>query len=212
MVQPSISWKIRSFPCPKRPFSQEKGSYYGILAREITHKPPVLWQMQKRTWRFREANLATKPLKTCKEPSGGSCRCDLWLKAQVGSYNKFMYESRKLKWGDVKLQINGETGNEESVWTAERGSKCWNGKGPGRPILSHRTSQQPRTLPCFLLEAIIWERWIIQSSNKTQMKTKWCSMVYECSTWKEFYRKLPEDGNEKNGFVRECDKPRCQKM
>ena len=35
-------------------------------------------------------------------------------------------ESRKLKWGDVKLQINGETGNEELAWTAERGSKCRN--------------------------------------------------------------------------------------
>ena len=43
-------------------------------------------------------------------------------------------ESRKLKWGDVKLQINAETGNEELVWTTERGSECRNGEGPGRPF------------------------------------------------------------------------------
>ena len=29
-------------------------------------------------------------------------------------------ESRKLNWGDVKLQINGEIGNEELVCTADR--------------------------------------------------------------------------------------------
>ena len=32
-------------------------------------------------------------------------------------------------------------------------------------------------------------------------------MVYECSTWKEFYWKVLEDGGEQNGIARDCDKP-----
>ena len=73
MAQLSISWKTSSFPCPERPFPQEKGSCYAILAREIAHKPLVTWQMQNKTWCLSEASLATKVLKSCKEPSGGSC-------------------------------------------------------------------------------------------------------------------------------------------
>ena len=53
-------------------------------------------------------------------------------------------ESRKLKWGDdVKLQINAETGNEELVWTAERGSKCRNGEGPSRPFCPRNNARCP---------------------------------------------------------------------
>ena len=34
MVQLSIFWNNSSFPCPDMPFTQEKGSYYAISARE----------------------------------------------------------------------------------------------------------------------------------------------------------------------------------
>ena len=40
-------------------------------------------------------------------------------------------ETRKLKWGDVELGIDGETGLEELVWLAERGSKCRDSKDVG---------------------------------------------------------------------------------
>ena len=55
-------------------------------------------------------------------------------------------ESRKLKWGDVNLQINAETGNEELVWTAERERiKMPQWRRTWQAILSHSTSQQQRT-------------------------------------------------------------------
>lgn len=38
-------------------------------------------------------------------------------------------ESRKLKWGDIGLDIDPETGNEVVVWRAERGSKTRHGDG-----------------------------------------------------------------------------------
>ena len=42
-------------------------------------------------------------------------------------------ESRKLKWGDVKLQINAETAIK-NWFGPQRGSKCPNDKGPGWPF------------------------------------------------------------------------------
>ena len=36
-------------------------------------------------------------------------------------------ENRSLKWGDVKLTKDPETGNDSLVWTAYRGGKCENG-------------------------------------------------------------------------------------
>ena len=62
-------------------------------------------------------------------------------------------ESRKLRWGDVKLQINAETGNEELVWTAERGSKCRNGEGPGRPFCLIAQASNNARCPVFFYEA-----------------------------------------------------------
>ena len=41
-------------------------------------------------------------------------------------------ESRKLKWGDVVLGKDPETGGEVLVWTAERGSKTRHGDGQHR--------------------------------------------------------------------------------
>ena len=38
-------------------------------------------------------------------------------------------ESRKLKWGDIVLETDSETGNELLVWAAERGSKTRHGDG-----------------------------------------------------------------------------------
>ena len=62
-------------------------------------------------------------------------------------------ESRKLKWGDVKLQINGETGNEELVWIAERGSKCRSGEGPGRPFCPTAQASNNTRCPVFFYKA-----------------------------------------------------------
>lgn len=62
-------------------------------------------------------------------------------------------ESRKLKWGDVKLQINGETGNEELVWTTERGSKCRSGEGPGRPFCPIAQANNNARCPFFFYKA-----------------------------------------------------------
>ena len=62
-------------------------------------------------------------------------------------------ERRKLKWGDVKLQINAETGNEELVWTAERGSKCRNGEGPGRPFCPIAQASNNARCPVFFYKA-----------------------------------------------------------
>ena len=62
-------------------------------------------------------------------------------------------ESRKLKWGNVKLQSNGETGNEELVWTAERGSKCRNGEGPGRPFCPTAQASNNARCPIFFYKA-----------------------------------------------------------
>ena len=61
-------------------------------------------------------------------------------------------ESRKLSWGDVKLQINCETGNKKLVWNAERGSKCLNGEGPGRPFCLAQASNNARC-PVFFYKA-----------------------------------------------------------
>ena len=88
-----VSWKTSSFPCPERPFPQEKGSCYAILAREIAHKPLVTWRMQNKTWCLSEASLATKILKSCKEPSGGSCH------SMSGSEHMMRVES----WSGVML-------------------------------------------------------------------------------------------------------------
>lgn len=41
-------------------------------------------------------------------------------------------ESKKMKWGDVQLEIDAETGNEVLICLAERGSKTRKGEGPGR--------------------------------------------------------------------------------
>ena len=41
-------------------------------------------------------------------------------------------ESRKLKWGDIILETDTETGNELLAWTAERGSKTRHGDGQSR--------------------------------------------------------------------------------
>ena len=146
MDQLLISWKTSSFRCPERPFPQEKGSYYAILAREIAHEPLVPCQTQKRTWCLSEANLATKILKSCKELPGGSCH------STSGSEHAMRVES----WsgvGDVKLQINAETGNEELVWTAERGSKCRNGEVPGRPFCPIAQTSNNALCPVFFYKA-----------------------------------------------------------
>ena len=62
-------------------------------------------------------------------------------------------ESRKLQWGDVKLQINVETGNEELVWTPERGSKCRSGEGPGRPFCPIAQASNNARCPVFFYKA-----------------------------------------------------------
>ena len=71
-------------------------------------------------------------------------------------------ESGKLKWGDVKLQINGETGNEELVWTAERGSKCRNVVRDleGHSAPQHKPATTHAVLSSFAkpLEAIVQQR------------------------------------------------------
>ena len=41
-------------------------------------------------------------------------------------------ESRKLKWGDIVLQEDNETGNEILIWKSERGSKTRSGNGDTR--------------------------------------------------------------------------------
>ena len=41
-------------------------------------------------------------------------------------------ESRKLKWGDIVLQEDNETGNEILIWKSERGSKTRRGNGDTR--------------------------------------------------------------------------------
>ena len=41
-------------------------------------------------------------------------------------------KSRKLKWGDIVLQKDGETGNEILIWRSERGSKMRRGNGDAR--------------------------------------------------------------------------------
>ena len=48
-------------------------------------------------------------------------------------------ESRKLCWGDVKLQVDSQTGREFLVWSAERGSKTRQGKEGG-----HRRKFEPK--------------------------------------------------------------------
>lgn len=56
-------------------------------------------------------------------------RTVLWLLPLLFGF-RARDESRKFQWGDVKLQINGETSNEELVWIAEKGSKSRTGEGP----------------------------------------------------------------------------------
>ena len=63
------------------------------------------------------------------------------------------YESRTLMWGDVKLQINAETGNEELVWTAERGSKCRKGERPGKPFCPIAQASNSARCPVFFYKA-----------------------------------------------------------
>ena len=41
-------------------------------------------------------------------------------------------ESRKLKWGDIVLKKDGETGNEVLIWESERGSKTRRDNGDAR--------------------------------------------------------------------------------
>lgn len=55
-------------------------------------------------------------------------------------------ESRKLKWGDIVLQTDNETGNEVLVWTSERGSKTRHGNGHRRAF--NPTAQATNTERC----------------------------------------------------------------
>ena len=76
-------------------------------------------------------------------------------------------ESRKLKWGDVKLQVNGETGNEELVWTEERGSKCRSGEGPEKPFCPTAQASNNTRCPVFFYKAF-------RSHRPTEMnKPEW---------------------------------------
>ncbi|KAK3743014.1 hypothetical protein QZH41_019612 [Actinostola sp. cb2023] len=55
-----------------------------------------------------------------------------------------VFESRKLKWGDVSLDKDPETGTEILVWRAERGSKTRHGDGHQRAFspTAHPTNNE----------------------------------------------------------------------
>lgn len=58
-------------------------------------------------------------------------RTDWWLLALHFSF-RARDESRKLKWGDIVLENDTETGNEVLIWISERGSKTRRGHGDRR--------------------------------------------------------------------------------
>ena len=53
-------------------------------------------------------------------------------------------ESRKLKWGDIVLEKDSETGNEVLIWRSERGSKTRRGNGDARAFYptAHATNNE----------------------------------------------------------------------
>lgn len=57
-------------------------------------------------------------------------------------------ESRKLRWGDVTLSQDPETGNEILVWLAERGTKTRTGKENGHQRAFNPTIQATHTETC----------------------------------------------------------------
>ena len=111
-------WKTSSFRCQKTHFPQNDR----LLAP---------WMMQggnnvsaRWIWQPRPRSPAKNRLVAVITPFWIPCTRD---------------ESRKLNWGNVKLQVNGETNNEELVWTTERGSK-WGGCNLQNENVECRTS------------------------------------------------------------------------
>ena len=92
-------------------------------------------------------------------------------------------ESRKLEWGDVKLQINAETGNEKLVWTALRGSKCRNGKGPGRPFCPIAQASNNAHCPVFFYKVFRSHRPTEMSNQESLSTWQYENQVIQCGIW-----------------------------
>ena len=119
----------------------------------------------------------------------------------------------------LQLQINAETGNEELVWTAERGSKCRTGEEPGGPFCPIVQASNNARCPVFFYKAFRSHRptevnnqespfYLAINHKRKPSDTVW---YMNAPLGKKFYRKVLEDGGEKNGIARECDKPCSQK-
>ena len=67
-------------------------------------------------------------------------------------------ESRKLKWGDVGLSSDPETGNEVLVWKSERGSKTRHGNGHQRAFFPTAQATNNRRCPVSLYKAFASHR------------------------------------------------------
>ena len=87
MDQLLISWKTRSFRFPERPFPQEKGSYYAILARETA-----------RPLSDAEEDLVFERGKFGDQDHEVLQRTAWWLLSLHFGF-RARDESRKLKWG-----------------------------------------------------------------------------------------------------------------
>ena len=67
-------------------------------------------------------------------------------------------ESRKLKWGDVELGFDQETGKEVLVWKAERGSKTRHGEGHQRAFYPTAQASNSRRCPVSLYKTFASHR------------------------------------------------------
>ena len=63
----------------------------------------------------------------------------LWWYSSMNFGFRARDESRKLYWGDVKLQVDSQTGREFLVWSVDRGSKTRQGQEGG-----HRHKFDPK--------------------------------------------------------------------
>lgn len=135
---------LTSFQRSLQRYLNDKGSTTNILKDNQFSKSREVLQSRKRqlVHEFGKGNRprAARPLTNEEEDLlfqngefGDHCpesvqRSVWWLLSLQFGF-RARDESRKLKWGDVELHVDGETGHEGLVWLTERGSKCRSSDG-----------------------------------------------------------------------------------
>lgn len=138
---------LQSFQRSLQRYLNDKNSKLNILKDREFHKSREVLLSKKKQLVFEEAKgnrpHAAKELSNTEEDllfrSGefgdenpeALQRTVWWLLALHFGF-RARDESRKLKWGDIVLQTDNETGNEVLIWKSERGSKTRRGNGDTR--------------------------------------------------------------------------------